>query len=191
MKNIIVCVKNKKIVALIVCLMLVFSHFILYFNVNSYKDVIDSVNKKIFNSFNKDETDGEDGNIFFVVNSYDKNLGNKTPTLKLPSNESYEFKQGVFIYNLKENFVIKSAGYGVVKNVGYLENGLKFVEINHSGGFVTRYENLKIVGVGTNFLVKDIHVIGTADGEFIFKILKNNKVVVNYVVEDGEISWQS
>lgn len=191
MKNIFVCVKKGRLIALIVCLVLIFSHVILYLSVNSYKDVIDSVNRKIFNSFNKDEINSDDNNIFFVVNSKDKNLGNKQPQLYLPSSESYQLNGGVFSYSLKENFVIKCSGYGVVKNVGFLDNGLKYVEIKHSGNIVTRYENLKIVGVGANFLVKNIHVIGTSDENFVFKILKNNKIVENFIVENGEIKWQN
>ena len=190
MKNVFVCIKKGKLIALLICLLIVLSHFVLYFSVDSYKEVVDSFNKKIFNSFNGGETDGDDNNIFFVINSNDKNLGKQNPELKLPSQEEYVLDGGVFSYSLKQNFVIKSAGYGIVKTVGYLDNGLKYVEIKHSGNIVTRYENLKIVGVGANFLVKNIHVIGTSNEDFVFKILKNGKVIENYSVENGEILWQ-
>lgn len=190
MKNVFVCIKKGKLIALLICLLILLSHFVLYFSIDSYKEVVDSFNKKIFNSFNGGETDGDDNNIFFVINSNDKNLGKHNPELKLPSQEEYVLDGGIFIYSLKQNFVIKSAGYGIVKTVGYLDNGLKYVEIKHSGNIVTRYENLKIVGVGANFLVKNIHVIGTSNEDFVFKILKNGKVIENYSVENGEILWQ-
>ena len=191
MKNVFVCIKKGKLIALILCLLVVFSHFVLYFSVNCYKDVIDSVNKKIFNSFNKDEMDSDDNNIFFVVNNFDKSLGKQKPKLTLPSNESYIIENGVVSFNLKENFVIKSAGYGIVKSVGFLNNGLKYVEIKHSGNILTRYENLKIVGVGANFLVKNIHIIGTSESNFVFKIFKNNNLIDNIFIENGEILWQN
>jgi len=190
MKNIFIVIKKSRFFLILIAILLLFSHVVLYSSVLSYKKVVDSVNDNIFNSFSKDEADSE-SNIFFVANLNDKTLGKENPELKLPSLEDYELNDGIFIFKAKNNFVVFSAGYGIVKSVGYLENGLKYVEIKHSGNIITRYENLKIVGVGANFLVKKIHIIGTIEDTFIFKILKNNKVVTNYTIENGEILWQN
>lgn len=196
MKNIFLVVNKKKVVAFLVCLCVIFSHFIFYFQIESYKNVVDSLNKNIFNSFNFNDKDASDSenNIFFVFNLYDFiNLGTNKPKLSLPSEEEYILENGVFTFSLKENLVIKCAGNGLVKSVGYLENGLKYVEIHHSGNIITRYENLKIVGVGQNFNVKNIHILGTCDIEtpFVFKVLRNDKIIEDFIIENGKIVWQN
>lgn len=198
MKNPFLCIKKSQIIALFMCLVLLLSHFVLYFKLESYKKVVDSLCGKIFNGFNYKSSEFEynekDSNIFFVSNSKDYvNLGLKLPHLKLPSNEDFEINEGVITFNNEKNFVITCAGEGVVRNVGYQENGLKYVEIRHSGNIITRYENLKVVGVGTNFLVKNINALGVSCGEakFVFKIIKNGNILTNYTIENGEIKWQN
>ena len=196
MKNFFIVINKKKIISFFICLCLLFTHIFLYLKIDNYNNILESINKEIFNSFNFTEEDSieSDTNIFFVFNLNDFiNLGTSKPKLQLPSGEEYEQKNGEFIFNLKTNLVVKCAGSGIVKDIGYLENGLKFVEIRHSGNFITRYENLKIVGVGQNFNVKAIHILGTCEEEtpFVFKILKNNKIVNNYIIENGKILWQN
>lgn len=198
MKNLFLCIKKSKIIAFCVCLMLIFSHFILYFQIENYKKVVDSLSYKIFNGFNHKFSEydyGEkDSNIFFVSNIKEYiSLGVKLPSLFLPTSEEYEMNDGIIKFKITKNFFIKSAGEGIVKSVGFLDNGLKYVEIRHSGNIITRYENLKIVGVGTNFMVKNIHIIGSVEENqnLIFKIIKNGNIVKNYTIENGEIKWQN
>ncbi len=194
MKNIFVTIKKSSLILICLCLTLLISHFVLYFKIESYKSVVDSLSHKIFNSFTDNyDTTEKDSNIFFVSNFGYKNLGNKLPVLSLPINEEFEKIDGKIVFKNLQNNVVKSAGEGIVKTVGFLDNGLKFVEVRHSGEITTRYENLKIVGVGTNFLVKNIHVLGTGNGEenIVFYVLKDNKILTNYEIENGEIKWQN
>lgn len=195
MNNIFITINAKKGLLLIICMLLVFTHFFCYFKFFSYKEIIKTVNENIFNSFNGEiDTNEKENNIFFVSSNNDyKFLGKNLPNLKLPSSCEFKLESGVFTFDLKENLVIKSAGTGIVKKVGFLKNGLKFIEIAHSGNIITRYENLKIVGVGENFNVKNIHIIGTCpeDIQFVFKVLKNDIVINNFVILDGEIKWQN
>lgn len=194
MKNIFVTIKKSSLILICLCLTLLISHFVLYFKIESYKSVVDSLSHKIFNSFTDNyDTTEKDSNIFFVSNFGYKNLGNKLPVLSLPINEEFEKIEGKIVFKNLQNNVVKSAGEGIVKTVGFLDNGLKFVEVRHSGEITTRYENLKIVGVGTNFLVKNIHVLGTGNGEenIVFYVLKGNKILTNYEIENGEIKWQN
>ena len=195
MKNPIFKINAKKILVLIFCAALIFSHFFCYFKFSDYSKIVNTLADNIFNCFNRNsESSEKDNNIFFVFseNSY-KFLGKSLPALKLPSESDYTFKNGIFSFNLKENFTIKCAGKGIVKDVGFLQNGLKFVEVRHSGNIVTRYENLIIVGVGNDYNLKNIHIIGTCNKNdpFIFKILKNNEIVENYEILDGEIKWKN
>ena len=196
MKNLFITLKAKNFLMLFICLALIFSHFFCYFTFNSYKEVINSVSQSIFNSFNSGDTDtnDKDNNIFFVSTKGDyKFLGASLPSLKLPSSSEYTLENGIFTFSLKDDFTIKCSGTGIVKKVGYLENGLKYVEIIHSGNITTRYENLKVVGVGANYNLKNIHIIGTClkENPFVFKILKNEKILQNYIVLEGEIKWQN
>ena len=193
--NFFICIKKRSIITVLVCFVLILSHFFFYSHFNAYKKVVDSVSHSIFNSFTGEKnTTEEDGNIYFVSNFGEYiNLGANLPKLTLPSEEEYILENGVFSFNLKENFTINCAGVGIVKKIGYLENGLKFLEVRHSGNIVTRYENLKIVGVGENFNVKNVHILGTCLGDcsFVFKVLKNDKVLENYKIENGELKWQN
>ena len=195
MKNVFVCIKKSRIIAVFFVLVLLLSHFVLYCKTDTYKNVVDSLGNKIFNSFSSEYDSSEkDSNIFFFLFSANyRLLGTKPPKLHLPLSDEYEAKDGKIYFKISSSLCVKSAGEGIVKSVGYLENGLKFVEIKHSGNVVTRYENLKIVGVGTNFLVKDIHIIGIGEEEvdIIFCILKNGQVVNDYQIENGEIKWQN
>ncbi len=195
MKNIFVCLKKSTLIVLVLCVMVLISHFILYSNVSSYKKVADSLGSKIFNGFNYKSSEYDDrDNIFFVSNlNQFISLGNNKPVLHLPSGEEYEIKSGIISFNIKNNFVIKPAGDGIVKSVGFLGNGQKYVEIKHSGNIITRYENLKIVGVGANFLVKSTSIIGSVEenSPLIFKIIKNGEILTNFLIEDGEIKWQN
>lgn len=196
MKNPIFCFHKKTMLFFIVLIFFIVLHFSLYFNNFNYKRVVDSVSENIFHGFKflEKEMSEDDGNIFFVSSSGEFiNLGTKKPTLTLPSGEKYEYENGVFIFNIKENLTIKASGCGVVKAVGMLENGLKFVEIRHSNNVITRYENLKVVGVGQNYNVKNVNVIGTCEEEsgFIFKVFKGGKLLTDIVVENGEIKWEN
>lgn len=196
MKNLFVCVKKKTLIYFFIAIFLVLIHFLCYFTCFEYKKVVKNVSENIFNgfSFGDKNTSEKENNIFFVFNLYEYiNLGNKKPTLTLPSNEEYEIDNGEFSFKIDNNLIIKSAGSGIVKNIGFLENGLKYVEIRHSGGIVTRYENLKIVGVGLNYNVKNIHILGTCESSqtFIFKVYLNGEIIKNLEVVEGEIKWQN
>lgn len=193
MKNLILTLKAKNVIILFICITLIFFHFFCYFNFSQYQTIVNSVSENFFNSFNNGKTN-KDNNIFFVSNQSNyKNLGKTLPSLTLPNSSEYTLENGVFTFNLTQDFIIKCAGIGIVKQVGILENGLKFVEIMHSANIITRYENLKIVGVGIDYNLKNIHIIGTGleDTPLVFKILKNNKILENYSIENGEIKWQN
>lgn len=187
-------VKKRTILVFFVVFLLIFTHFLCYFNVSGYKTTIKNIFSGVINAFNPDDiVSEEDNNFFFVFNINEYiNLGSQKPLLTMPSDEEVVIENGVVTFKIKENLTIKSAGAGIVRDVGILENGLKYIEIRHSGNIVTRYENLKIVGVGINFNVRKISIVGTCEAEtdFIFKIYKNNKLIEEIEIENGEITWQ-
>lgn len=193
MKNIIITLKRKHIFAIFCCLLVIFCHLFFYFNVEKYKKIVNTISDKIFNSFNNErDATNDDGDIYFVFANFSNKISSEDkPKLHLPSSEEFDLTDGVFTFNLKSQLIVKCAGEGIVTKVGYLENGLKFVEVRHSGGYITRYENLKIVGVGNNFLVKKIHIIGRAseDYPFIFKVILDDKIVSNFTENEGVIKW--
>lgn len=195
MKNIFVCIKKSKIITLCVCVILIVSHIVLYLNIDNYKKVVDSLKNQIFNGFDYNFSQNQkDGDIYFVSSVFQgKNLGLNKPTLCLPTDEEFENNNGVLSFKIKQNFVIKSAGDGVVKSVGILDNGKKYIEIKHSGNIISRYENLKIVGVGANFLVKSTNIIGSCDenSNFVFKLTKNGQIIADYSIKEGKIEWQN
>lgn len=191
MKNVIVCLKKKNFIIAFILIFMLVAHIFLYFGVDSYKNVFDTFNDKIFNSFNFGEQNFTDSDAVFVFNekSYFKSKGEVK--LFLPSSESYVLDNGSFSFDSSKNFVIKSSGDGIVKEVGTLDNGLKYIVIKHSNEIFTRYENLKIVGVGENFIVKNVNPIGTTSVEepLVFRVYKNNKIITNIKIENGELKW--
>lgn len=191
MKNVIVCLKKKNFIIAFILIFMLVAHIFLYFGVDSYKNVFDTFNDKIFNSFNFGEQNFTDSDAVFVFNekSYFKSKGEVK--LFLPSSESYVLDNGSFSFDSSKNFIIKSSGDGIVKEVGTLDNGLKYIVIKHSNEIFTRYENLKIVGVGENFIVKNVNPIGTTSVEepLVFRVYKNNKIITNIKIENGELKW--
>lgn len=191
MKNVIVCLKKKNFIIAFILIFMLVAHIFLYFGVDSYKNVFDTFNDKIFNSFNFGEQNFTDSDAVFVFNekSYFKSKGEVK--LFLPSSESYVLDNGSFSFDSSKNFIIKSSGDGIVKEVGTLDNGLKYIVIKHSNEIFTRYENLKIVGVGENFIVKNVNPIGTTsvDEPLVFAVYKNNKIITNIKIENGELKW--
>lgn len=191
MKNVIVCLKKKNFIIAFILIFILVAHIFLYFGVDSYKNVFDTFNDKIFNSFNFGEQNFTDSDAVFVFNekSYFKSKGEVK--LFLPSSESYVLDNGSFSFDSSKNFIIKSSGDGIVKEVGTLDNGLKYIVIKHSNEIFTRYENLKIVGVGENFIVKNVNPIGTTSVEepLVFRVYKNNKIITNIKIENGELKW--
>ena len=109
MKNIFVTIKKSSLILICLCLTLLISHFVLYFKIESYKSVVDSLSHKIFNSFTDNyDTTEKDSNIFFVSNFGYKNLGNKLPVLSLPINEEFEKIEGKIVFkNLQNNLIIE------------------------------------------------------------------------------------
>ena len=191
MKNVIVCLKKKNFIIAFILIFMLVAHIFLYFGVDSYKNVFDTFNDKIFNSFNFGEQNFTDSDAVFVFN--EKSYFNSKGEVKLflPSSESYVLDNGSFSFDSSKNFIIKSSGDGIVKEVGTLDNGLKYIVIKHSNEIFTRYENLKIVGVGENFIVKNVNPIGTTSVEepLVFRVYKNNKIITNIKIENGELKW--
>jgi len=185
---------GKKILLFSLIIMLLFTHFMFYFFSGSYKEVIDALSYKLTNSFspNKQLYEDKDANLYFVFNGINFNLGTNKPKLKLPLNNDWELNNGIVNFSIGEDIVIKSAGKGIVKRIGVLDNDLKFIEIIHSGNIITRYENLKIVGVGVNFNVRSQQILGTlAEEGLVFKIMQNGSVITSYEIINGEIKWEN
>ncbi len=191
MKNIFLCVKKRQILAIFAIILIISAHLGLYFSFSNYKDVIKSVNYKIFNSFNREELSQNDSDIFFVASKNIIKLPQKIDKLFLPSQEKYEKNGGVLTFKTKTNFMVKSAGAGIVVKIGMQENGLKFVEIRHTAEITTRYENLSVIGVGENFTLTHESVLGVSSERenFVFKIFTNGEIIENFSVENGEIKW--
>lgn len=190
MKNIILCWRKKYLITALIFIFALLTHTIMYIKIDGYKNVFDTFNDKIFNSFGSEYKNFQDSDAVFVFN--EKNyFKNKELKLVLPIECDYTLENGVFSFKASENFTIKSSGDGIVKEVGVMENGLKYVLIKHSNNIYTRYENLKIVGVGKNFLVKNINCIGTSsvDNPLKFMVYNNDKIIENIKIENGEIKW--
>lgn len=176
----------KKLFLISAILIALIIHFSFYFTNSQYSFIVKNFAYNLSNSFSSEKKlyEQSDNNLYFV-----SKLNGKLPELSLPINSKYNVVDGTINFEKDDHLIVKSAGYGKVKKIGKLDNGLKFIEIEH-GGVVTRYENLKIVGVGTNFLIFPKTVIGTLDNEpLVFKILCNDKIITNFEIKESEIKW--
>lgn len=176
----------KKVIFCAVLVALIFLHFCLFFTNSKYNYVVKCFTYDLVNSFSSDKKlyEQSDNNLYFV-STVEKII------FKMPSNNEYEINNGVLTFKNGQNLIVKSSGMGIVKDVGLLENGLKFVEILH-GEIIARYENLSVVGVSEKNFVDTQEIIGSVSNEkLVFKFLKNDKVLNNFQIKESEIIWLS
>jgi len=84
--------------------------------------------------------------------------------------------------------VVNSIAKGEVLSVGYTKDGLKYIEIKHPNGYVSKYVGLDTIGVATGEIVKENKPIGMS------KLNQNLKVYVflnENSVSLSEIKWKS
>jgi hypothetical protein len=99
---------------------------------------------------------------------------------------------GSICFRVGSSIMVTACEDGIVEYIGYSLNGKKCIKIKHTDNIYTLIENVDIVGVAINDIVKKGKDIATAKmGEFIvLRLFKNNNQVNNIKVENGKIIWQ-
>ena len=89
---------------------------------------------------------------------------------------NYEIMQdGTIAFTIKNSIMVKSAEAGIVKEIGTTNNGIKYIKIKHSESVWSLIENVDIVGVEKNEIVKRGQDIATAkEGKIVYFQLFDN-----------------
>ncbi len=84
--------------------------------------------------------------------------------------------------------VINAVASGVIRAVGYTANEEKYIEIEHSEGYVSRYVGLDLVGVSTGDGVNAKSPVGIINKNTSLKIYIHKD---NDLVKISEIEWKN
>lgn len=100
---------------------------------------------------------------------------------------------GELHYLIDSSIMIISPEDGIIKEIGVLPNGEKYIEIAHSKNVVTRIENIYITGVINGQVVAKGKDIATSQiGETVrFSIYEDGIKQPNITLNKNQIIWES
>lgn len=188
MKNLFICVKKSKIIAIFVCFAIIFLHFILYFNVLGYKNVVDTLSHKVFNSFshkkNDSESNNSDDDIYFVLIKQNIKPSfsqiNAEKNYKLKYKISYKLKSEQSFnknkFSISKLNKFNSSIFNLKSSLKNLKNGLKINLKNYEKNLNNCKINLKNAKNNSKYCEK-----------YTFKIEKNGNKLEFFCIKNGEI----
>lgn len=96
-------------------------------------------------------------------------------------------------YVIDNSIMIIAPEDGIIKSIGYLPNGEKYIEIAHSKNIVSRLENIYITGVVTGQVVAKGKDIATARMESVvrFSIYEDGTKISNLKLNKNVITWEN
>ena len=96
-------------------------------------------------------------------------------------------------YLIDNSIMIIAPEDGIIKSIGYLPNGEKYIEIAHSKNIVSRLENIYITGVVTGQVVAKGKDIATArmDSVVRFSIYEDGVKISNLKLNKNVITWEN
>ena len=96
-------------------------------------------------------------------------------------------------YLIDNSIMIIAPEDGIIKSIGYLPNGEKYIEIAHSKNIVSRLENIYITGVVTGQVVAKGKDIATArmDSVVRFSIYEDGIKISNLKLNKNVITWEN
>ncbi len=91
-----------------------------------------------------------------------------------------------------QSIIVKSSEAGVVDEVGFSNDGYKYIKIRHTTEVYSIISNLSVVGVGVGQVVKRGEDIAVAkEGECVYmQILLNGLQVSNLKINQSKIVWK-
>jgi len=98
---------------------------------------------------------------------------------------------GSISFIIGSSIMITSCEDGIVDNVGYSLDGVKFVKIRHTDSIYSVVENVDIVGVGVNDIVKRGQDIATAKqgSKVAMRLYQDGDQIINIKIEQNKIIW--
>lgn len=100
---------------------------------------------------------------------------------------------GTIIFTPVKSIMVTACESGVVDSVGLTSDGIKFIKIKHSLDMYSLIENVDIVGVQSNEIIKKGQDIATCKvGEKLNFQLYNNEIkLTNIKIDKSKVVWQS
>lgn len=149
----------------------------------------DSVSKNFISVYNPvNSLYSDNSNIVFTSGSVDK-LDFSLPILGAQVN----CVDGVIEFVAMKSIMVVAPENGVVMDIGDTLDGIKYIKIKHSENVYSVIENLDIIGVSKNDLIKKGQDIATAKigNKVIMKIYEEDNRVRNLNIDKSKIIWQS
>lgn len=157
----------------------------------SFSSAISETYAKIYNPINPLFND-EGGIMFTSVTLENVNKNNLKFITPIKCSEITNIN-GELNYQIDSNIMVIAPEDGIIKEIGVLPNGEKYIEIAHSKNIVSRIENIYIVGVLNGEAVKKGKDIATVKlGSTVkFSIYEDGIKQTNISVVKNEIVWES
>lgn len=159
-----------------------------YVNIfNGYANLCSQIYAPINSLFN------DSGGIIFT-GKFSSNTNKKTLKLLTPIKSSkVESINGELHYTIDASIMVLSPEDGIVKAVGVLPSGEKYIEIAHSGNIFSRIENIGILGVILGEVVAKGKDIATATvGEVVrFSVYVDGIKQTNITLDKNQILWEN
>ncbi len=190
-KHIYLKVQNKKnyIVSCVLCFVLIFSvlGFKSVSKLNGYVQICSKVYNPINPLFN------ESGGIVFASSKFSNaskiNLKFITPI----KSGVIELVEGDVCFTIDSSIMVVAPEDGIIKEIGYLPNGEKYIEIMHAKNVTTKIENIYITGVVSGQVVakgKDIATVKLGD-VVKFSIYENDIKQTNITLNKNQVEWEN
>lgn len=135
----------------------------------------------------------ESGGIIFTNSSLEQ-LNKKNLKFITPIKSSVvNVNNGELCFNVDVSIMVLSPEDGIVKEIGVLPNGEKYIEIMHNKNTVSRIENIYITGVVPNQVVsKGKDIATTRIGDIVrFSIYVDGIKQSNIKLEKNDVIWEN
>lgn len=161
----------------------------LSFGGSELKQVVNSM-AYIYNPVNSLYNDNSD--IVFTNGSV-LNVESLNFVVPIKSAEFDVLQNGTIIFKPVKSIMVTACESGVVDGVGVTNDGVKYIKIKHTADIYSLIENVDIVGVQENEIVKKGQDIATCKlGEKLtFQLFNGDIKLMNLQVDKSKIIWQN
>ena len=105
---------------------------------------------------------------------------------------NYKIENGTIYFEVKSSIMVKSCGSGIVDEVGISIDGVKYIKIKHSEEIWSLYQNVDILGVQKDQIVKKGQDIATAKvgALVVFQMFNGDAKINNIKINSTKIIWE-
>ncbi len=183
--------QNKKnyVISLAMCFVLILSVLTLKntTELSGYVQTCTSVYNPINPLFN------ESGGIVFASSKFNNVSKTNLKFITPIKCGVFEIIEGDVCFTIDSSIMVVAPEDGIIKEIGYLPNGEKYIEIMHAKNVTTKIENIYITGVVSGQVVakgKDIATVKLGD-VVRFSIYENDVKQTNIMLNKNQVEWEN